>query len=121
MASSFGSAIAALPMIVIGLVGGLNSLNNALALTGTTLRLTFPWYGLIIAALTTLSIVIPKIIDAVKDASPEGQAKKATEAAKEAQQAVDSLNNSLDRTSDILDQLDGVEEKFASLTQGTRD
>lgn len=120
-ASSFGSAIAALPMIVIGLVGGLNSLNNALALTGTTFRLTFPIYGLIIAGLTAASIIIPQIIDAVKNASPEEQAKKATEAAKEAQQAVESLNNSLDRTSDTLDQLDGVEEKFANLTQGTRD
>ena len=109
-----GTGLTALGPIV-AVLGGI------IAKWGATCSLAWFWVTLIVAAIAALIAGLILMFNAMKKNSPEGQLKRAEEAANKAAEAADKAKEAYEGLASALDSLDDKYKNLDTLTKGTEE
>ena len=94
---------------------------TAAAAAGTAMKIALWEVYLIIGAVVAIGYILVKVFDAIKEASPAGQLKKATEIAKELLEAFDEAKNKANELKSTFDTYDSVIQKLKECKNGTEE
>ena len=94
---------------------------TAAAAAGTAMKIALWEVYLIIGAVVAIGYILVKVFDAIKEASPAGQLKKATEIAKELSEAFDEAKNKANELKSTFDTYDSVIQKLKECKNGTEE
>lgn len=115
---AFVSVLTSIPMAIMGIFSAYETLNTALA-GGTLLGLGAGGILAVLVGITAAIYGIAYAIKKAKEASPEGQLKKAKEAADEATKSLQDTKTAFDNLKDSLENYTDARNALKDLKEGT--
>jgi uncharacterized protein YoxC len=109
-----GAALSTLPAII-------KVVELAAEAAGVTMTAAFGWIAAIVAAVAVIGVVIYKYVKQLKENSPEGKLKTATEEAERAAEVADRLTESYQNLNDSIEDLGDKYNALEDLTRGTKE